>query len=380
MNVIDICPVGALTSMDFRFRARVWEMSFTDSVCPGCARGCNISIGVMDNEVLRTEPRTNPHVNQYWMCDHGRLTTPALINTERVAGPMIRRNGVLQPTSWQEATAAAVDILQNTPASKLFVLGSAMASNEDNYLLARLAHDVLKTANVDMVKHIDHGFGDDMLRVNETAPNAIGAHVVGITPGHNGHTVDQLAQRIQHGDVSTVVVLADSAEKHSVELAAALAGVDNLIVISSHMSVAAQQASVLLSMASFAETDGTFTNITHRVQRFRPAIATKENERTMGLKMSRWDKFGAPNDRWSQGERRDCRSAWRIVQDIANGLGATWAFASSKDVFTDLSHHVGSFQGMSYELLDRHMGVTLEHAHAPEPVHVVYESHMMKPQ
>jgi NADH-quinone oxidoreductase subunit G len=90
MNVIDICPVGALTSMDFRFKARVWEMSFTDSICPGCARGCNIKLGVMNNEVLRVDPRTNMHVNTYWMCDHGRITTPDLVNDHRTDGPMIR--------------------------------------------------------------------------------------------------------------------------------------------------------------------------------------------------------------------------------------------------------------------------------------------------
>ena len=88
MNVIDICPVGALTSIDFRFRARVWEMSFTDSICPGCARGCNISVGVMDNKVLRVEPRTNMHVNSYWMCDHGRMSYKKNANF-RLTAPIV---------------------------------------------------------------------------------------------------------------------------------------------------------------------------------------------------------------------------------------------------------------------------------------------------
>ncbi len=184
MNVIDICPVGALTSIDFRFRARVWEMSFTDSVCPGCARGCNIKIGVMNNEVLRVEPRTNMHVNTYWMCDYGRLTTPAAINDNRTDGPMIRRDGQLQSASWEEATAHAAAILKAARPQDVVVLGSAHASNEDNYALAQLASKVIKTANVDFIKHIDATFGDSQLRVPETAPNAIGAHAVGVTPGN----------------------------------------------------------------------------------------------------------------------------------------------------------------------------------------------------
>lgn len=73
MNVIEICPVGALTSKHFRFRSRVWDMSFTDSICPGCSRGCNSIIGVRQNEILRIEPRENLEVNNWWLCDWGRL-------------------------------------------------------------------------------------------------------------------------------------------------------------------------------------------------------------------------------------------------------------------------------------------------------------------
>ena len=73
MNTIDICPVGALTSRDFRFKARVWDMSSTNSICNGCSRGCNTEIWVRNNEILRLTPRHNEEVNSYWMCDHGRL-------------------------------------------------------------------------------------------------------------------------------------------------------------------------------------------------------------------------------------------------------------------------------------------------------------------
>jgi NADH-quinone oxidoreductase subunit G len=380
MNVIDICPVGALTSIDFRFKARVWEMSFTDSVCPGCARGCNISVGVMNNEVLRTEPRTNMHVNTYWMCDPGRLMTPDLVNENRLSTPMIRRDGVRVEVSWDDAVAAAASALQNVRASHVMVIGSAKASNEDNYALHKLAADVLKTSNIDMIKHIDHDFGDDFLALNETAPNAIGAHEAGIKPGTNGHKVDQLTDRIKHGDVEAVIILGDSAEAHSSELLDALASVDHVIAITSYDDATASIASVVLPLSTFAESEGTFTNSTHRVQHFTPAVATVENARYMGMKMSRWDKFGAPNDRWTQGERRDCRSGWRIVQAIANALGASWTYKNSADVFNDLTHHVGGFNGMSYELLDKHQGLVLGKADKPEPASVVYESHVMKPQ
>lgn len=380
MNVIDICPVGALTSIDFRFKARVWEMSFTDSVCPGCARGCNIKIGVMNNEVLRTEPRTNMHVNTYWMCDHGRLAAPGLVNDSRLSGPKVRRQGVLVDATWDEAINAASAALKDLKASQVAVIGSAHASNEDNYALSRLAHDVLKTTTIDFIKHNDHSFGDDILRVNDVSPNAIGAHSVGIAPKGDGHGIDAMADRIRRGDVKALIVMNEDLASHSPALAEAAASVETLIVLASHDSVTAKQANILLPTATWAEAEGTFTNMMHRVQRFQPAVVTTENQRTMGLKMSRWDKFGAPNDRWSNGERRDCRPAWNIAKQIAAALGTNWSYASSSDVFADITKHVSPFAGMSYELLDAHQGLILGKASNPEPVGVVYESHVMKPQ
>lgn len=379
MNVIDICPVGALTSMDFRFKARVWEMSFTDSICPGCARGCNIKIGVMNNEVLRTEPRTNMHVNTYWMCDTGRLSAPARVNEARLDGPMIRMNGQLASTTWDEAIEAAAAALRNLKGSQIAVIGSAHASNEDNYVLSRLAHDVLKTGNVDYIKHNDHTFGDDVLRVNDKSPNAIGAHTAGIAPRGDGHGIDAVADRIKRGEIKALIVMAEDLSAHP-SLADASAGVDTLIVLGSHDTVTAKQANILLPMSTWAESEGTFTNMLHRVQRFEPAVVTKENLRSMGMKMSRWDKFGAPNDRWSNGEQRNCRPAWSVLRSIAKQLGATWTYTSSSDVFADIASHVEQFNGMSYELLDAYHGLVLGKASTPDPVGVVYESHVMKPQ
>jgi NADH-quinone oxidoreductase subunit G len=74
MNIIDLCPVGALTSRDFRFKQRVWFMDFADTVCPGCARGCNITAGAFQNKLLRFVPRRKPEVNKSWLCDEGRVS------------------------------------------------------------------------------------------------------------------------------------------------------------------------------------------------------------------------------------------------------------------------------------------------------------------
>jgi NADH-quinone oxidoreductase subunit G len=379
MNVIDICPVGALTSIDFRFKARVWEMSFSDSICTGCARGCNVSVGVMNNQVLRYEPRTNMHVNEYWMCDYGRLTQPARTNDGRISGARIRQNATLTPVSWQEAYAEVARILANSKPSQVVVLGSAHCSNEDNYALARLAHEVIKTNNVDAIKHLDKSFADNKLRVSETAANAIGSHVMGIAP-KGGHTVEQLESRIRSGDVRVLIVLEDSLEQHSESLAVAAASVEYLIVLTTHETVSAQQAHVVLPISAITECDGTLTTTLHRVQRFEAAVVTKENERRMGMNMSRWDKFGAPNDRWTNGERRDCKPAWKHLASIAALMGADWQFTAAERVFMHATQHIEQLKGMSYELLSAYQGIVLGKAHEPEPQAVVYQSHTFKPQ
>lgn len=379
MNVIDICPVGALTSIDFRFKARVWEMSFSNSICTECSCGENISVGVMNNEVLRVEPRTNMHVNQYWMSDACRLHAPARTNDNRVSGAHIRKNGALQPATWEDAITAAVQALQAVKANQIFVLGSAFSSNEDNYALAQLAHSVLKTNNVDLIRHNKNDSPDTLLAAQYSAPNTNGAVAVGIAP-NGGHTIDQLENRMNHGDVKVLIVMEDSLEQHSEALALAAASVDTMIVISSKFSVTAQQANILLPAAAITEADGTLTNQNNRVQHFEAAVVTKENERRMGMKMSRWDKFGAPNDRWTHGARRDCRPAWKIITHIAEAMGAHWSYKTSEDVFNHLSEHVAGFKGMQYQTVKAYQGLILGKANNPEPAGVVYQSHVMKPQ
>ena len=158
MNVIDLCPVGALTSRDFRFNARVWDMSSTETVCPGCARGCNMTMWVRNNEVLRLTPRLNPEVNDYWMCDYGRLNTFKHINAvERLSSSMIRKDGELVEVGWDEAIAAAAFGLKGVKRNEIAGFGSAFATNEDNYLFAKLMKDAIGTKHLDFLRHVKTG-------------------------------------------------------------------------------------------------------------------------------------------------------------------------------------------------------------------------------
>ncbi|MBK9246644.1 MAG: (2Fe-2S)-binding protein [Ignavibacteria bacterium] len=377
MNVIDICPVGALTSIDFRFTSRVWEMSFTDSICPGCSRGCNIKVGVRNNEILRLEPRTNMHVNTYWMCDDARLNQYKFVNENRLSGAMIRSGNTLVPATWEIAAEKAAKLLHSYKPSEIMILGSARATNEDNFLLSRLSHKILKTTHIDFLHHTDNDFADKLLRTSDRTANAHGAMEIGIKQ-HHGVSMDNLVEKIKNHSIKAVYVI-DEHVADNPELANALSLVECLIVHASNPTSLTIMAHVLFATSTYAETEGTFTNMNKRVQYLMPAVATLDNERIAGLEMSRWDKFGARNDRWSQGVRRDCKPGWEIIQLIANHLGAGWHFSDAESVFKELSIDVKGFHGMSYELLQEYQGITLGTTDHSDVKAVVYESHIFKP-
>jgi predicted molibdopterin-dependent oxidoreductase YjgC len=152
-NTIDLCPVGALTSRVFRFEARVWELTNTPSVCPMCSVGCNILLGVKNNKLRRITPRENMEVNDAWMCDKGRFAHGFVDHPDRLRTPLIRRNGELQPTSWDEALDIVARrfsaIVQEHGPHAIAGLGSARVTNEAGYLFQRFMRTVIGTNNVD---------------------------------------------------------------------------------------------------------------------------------------------------------------------------------------------------------------------------------------
>ena len=379
MNVIDICPVGALTSRDFLFKARVWDMSFNPSICPGCSRGCNIDVGVRNNEILRLEPRTNMKVNTYWMCDAGRVGEYRYVNTARVEQPMVKRDGTQVPASWADAFAAVAERLRKIKPDHVAVIGSPYATNEENYVLNRFAREVIGTQNVDFVRHSDPDFADTMLRTADRTPNTRGAVEVGVVPGKGAIGVDRVVEEIRRGAIKALYVLDQSLilKDNVVE---ALAHLELLVVHAWNHTQIAKLADVVLPTSTYAEKEGTFINATGLVQHFTPAVVTKENERIMGMKMSRLDKFGAGNDRWTQGARRDARPAWQSIQSIARQMGAQWDYRWAEDIFEEMSAKLPGFRQMNYEALDTYMGIELGRGDRPTAPGVQYKPHDYRPQ
>ncbi len=152
-NTTDICPVGALTSSDFRFKARVWELRSTPSVCNHCSVGCDISIDMRYNDLMRVMPRENDFVNEIWTCDKGRYGMRHIMSGERLKTPMIRRNNAWVAATWEEATRYVADRLTlvraNYGANALGGLAGAHLPNEDLYLFGKLFREVLGSNNID---------------------------------------------------------------------------------------------------------------------------------------------------------------------------------------------------------------------------------------
>ncbi len=378
MNSIDICPVGALTSRDFRFKARVWDMSFNESVCPGCARGCNIHVGVRNNEIMRLEPRTNMKVNEYWMCDPGRTGEYKYVNTDRIEQPLIRHGEQLEPVTWEKAYEAAAAKLRSLKSNQIAFLGSAYGSCEENYLLLKFAREVVGSGTIGIADHIDPEFGDEKLRVNDRTPNARGAREVGFANEKHGD-LNRIIEEIESGKIKGLYVL-DQALEVDERLQAALEKLDVLIVHAWNMSPVAERADIVLSTSTYAEKEGTFVNVKGLVQHFAPAVVTQENERIMGMKMSRLDKFGAKNDRWTHGDRRDCKPAWQILQTLARQLGTNWNYKWAEDVFEEITSKFPEFAAMNYEMLDEYMGVELGKGSRPTPHGIRYVPHTFRPQ
>src|SRR6476660_3322378 len=152
-NVVQICPVGALTSKPYRFKARPWDLSATETSCTACAVQCRGALESSSNRLVRLLGVDSEPVNHGWLCDKGRYGYESVHHDERVQRPMIRRGGELVECSWPEALDAAADALREVlaadGANSIGVLGGARGTNEDAYVWARFAKGVLRTDNVD---------------------------------------------------------------------------------------------------------------------------------------------------------------------------------------------------------------------------------------
>lgn len=269
MNVADICPVGALTTKDFRFKIRVWFLEEAPGFCTGCSNGCNVYLGVANNKVYRYVPRRNDSVNDTWICDVGRMTYKEIGAPDRLKLPAVRSDsGVLEAVPFAKAIDAAAarlrSLVERKGAGVLAAVASAHASNEDLLVLARFldAYGIRHSGVT-----VRRGDSDDLLVKAEKAANAEGARTLGF------EEAGPLAKQIAGGGIDGLIVLGhDLLDPAYLGGERTLAKLDTVIVLDTHVSALERVAHVILPVRHAAEKDATYVNHAGRVQRSWPVV------------------------------------------------------------------------------------------------------------
>jgi len=193
---IDICPVGALTSQQYRYKTRPWEMKFVGTPCAHCGDGCKTTLNLRNNEILRGNNRDRTGINGEFLCIKGRYGGDFVNHPDRLRQPLIRRNGHLEAASWEEAFTFVArrlqEVVEKHGPDSVGVLGSNRTTNEENYLLQRFARSVIGTNNVDHHRTADYAalvaaLGGDTARyaASSDLSRASAILLIGNDPTHN---------------------------------------------------------------------------------------------------------------------------------------------------------------------------------------------------
>lgn len=259
LNTVDICPVGALTSTDFRFKMRVWFLKRTPSICTESSVGANTEIWSREGKIYRITPRRNDAVNDTWMTDSGRSLYKAVESDDRLTHYTI--GGV--HTSPDEAAAEMAALLQG---GAVALVGSAHSTVEEQFYYKGIAESI--GAKVSFVQHYDTG--DGLLQSEDRTPNLRGALVTGLVDRLPEADLSGLAAGIESGAIKTLIVVNEDVT--SLGLAPELLGKVKLIFIGSHANETSKVADVVLPSLMVFEKDGSFINQSFRLQRFKAAV------------------------------------------------------------------------------------------------------------
>ncbi len=280
-NVVDICPVGALTEKEFRFRIRVWYLHRTASVCGQCERGCSIDIHHHRGRIYRFKPRFNPDVNSYWMCDEGRHGFPALQNETRLTSPLVQAKNELVAETWSEGVRRAASIIadfkrQYGPKS-IGAVVDAHSTNEEAFALKQLMRSAIGSDRIATLSWSPPGAsGDDdlLIRANKN-PNTRGLAALGLA----ADGIDSMAGAVASGELKMLITLradivAALGEEEFIKRFGAL---DYMLVLSTDANETCQMANQVWPIGAYPEITGSFTNFKGRVQRINEAFPPPGN-------------------------------------------------------------------------------------------------------
>ncbi|MBP6772317.1 MAG: (2Fe-2S)-binding protein [Gemmatimonadaceae bacterium] len=311
-NVVDLCPVGALLSKDFLNKARAWELDRAPTVCTGCSQGCNAVGETRDNVLVRLKPRPNDQVNQYYMCETGRLGYRAFNRRDRAEQPLVRQGRTMPIVDWERAISEAASLLS---ARRLVVLASPNLSNESLYLLERLldAQPGIGAFRVTRDIEVPLAGAPDLALRSERAANAGAARLLGFV---EAAALDAV---LQPGDALLIV----DDQLSGVDLVA-LDRASTIVYVGTALpDVLAARVAVVLPVTNVMEEEGTLTNLRGRVQRFMQVKA-------------------APGV---------ARPTWYVLADLLNAMGGNGDFYQPSDVFAALANTHPAFAGLSWDAL-----------------------------
>ncbi len=328
-NVVDLCPVGALTAKEFRFKSRAWFLQKADSVCPSCARGCNITVEtntsrinkVGDSRVYRFMPRHNPEVNDYWMCDEGRYRY-AWIDQNRVTAAVRRSAGRPERLTVDDAVAGLKRLLDGTKPARTGVLLSRGSTLEDLYLARDLFTAHLPGTHLAVDTPADRPPTEDRFLVcGDKWPNTAGADLLNLPGG--GHEWVEVLGRAERGELDVLVVVGHDLSRIAplAQIEDVLHHVKHLVVLAQNSSPVEKRAELVIPTAVFAERQGTWINVAGRLQRFHAAL----------------EPLG------------DAVPEWKIWRDLLGRYGAPWLARDEADVFKAMAAGVPALKGLSWD-------------------------------
>ena len=320
-NMADICPVGAITEKEFRFKRRVWKLKKTRSICTGCSTGCNVTIEYDRNEVFRLKPRENQEVNKWWMCDSGRLTYRIMNESEkRNRHPMGRTGDDRHPIRWEDAFRALSEKIRelNPSGEEVLCLADTHASNEELYLLKKLLKEGFASDSVCFPsqpwEQNETEFFIDSLITSDKTPNRAGALLLGLK---GEEKIDIIAQRLD----SKPKLLLILGEPFAEEALFSKAGSIPLIVsISPWSTLWSQHADIILPGRLHSEKEATYTNKHGRVQRTETAIRA----------------------------HHETRPEWMILTGLMDALEIRTSWNSTASVFDTMASEEKGFKDLNY--------------------------------
>ncbi len=311
LNTVDICPVGALTSKDFRFQMRMWFLKEAKSICTSCATGCSILIGSREEKVYRYTPRRNDAVNSCWMCDRGRLNYGWIGRADRIRDVLVRG----QKATWTAALSEIAEKLRQAPAGSVAIIASARQSNEELWLLSKLKARL--GAISDSIPR--EGEGDHLLVSADKNPNVNGARLTGLCFTEMGIHVPKIAAGIADSSIKTLIVFGEDVTQSGIS-SDLLRRLETLIVSDILPNQTTERAHYLLPGCAHAEKRGTFTNAKGRVQRFVKAVEPPG----------------------------DARPEWEFLHDLVFNVIGKDGFVTIEGLFNQMANEVPAFNGMTW--------------------------------